>query len=103
MRKHVLYPATDDAGIERVSRAYGFHVFRHSAGSIVHAITRDLKMAQSLLRHSRIDTTADIYVHVDEAVAEEATEALAKAIILNCGLLRPKAVIGFSRHEGLSP
>lgn len=86
LRKHVLYPAIAAAKIERVSRSHGFHIFRHSAGSIVHALTRDLKMAQELLRHSRIDTTADIYVHVDEAVAEEATEALAKAIIPNCGL-----------------
>ena len=66
---------------------HGFHLFRHSAGSIVHALTRDLKAAQELLGHSRISTTSDIYVHLDESVAEEATEALAKAIIPNCGLL----------------
>jgi integrase len=87
LRKHVLYPAITAAGITRVPRAHGFHLFRHSAGSIVHSQTRDLKMAQELLRHSRIDTTADVYVHVDGAVAEEATEALAKVIIPNCGLI----------------
>jgi integrase len=85
LRKRVLYPAISAAKIERVSRAHGFHLFRHSAGSIIHAQTRDLKMAQQLLRHSRIDTTADVYVHVDEAVAGEATEALAQLIIPNCG------------------
>lgn len=87
LRKRVLYPAISAANIERIPRAHGFHLFRHSAGSIVHAQTRDLKMAQQLLRHSRIDTTADVYVHVDEAVAGEATEALAQLIIPNCGLV----------------
>jgi len=87
MRRRVLYPAISKAEIKRVSRSHGFHLFRHSAGSIVHAQTRDLKMAQELLRHSRIATTADVYIHVDEAVAEEATEVLARAIIPNCGLI----------------
>ncbi len=81
LRKDVLYIAIASAGIERVSGAHGFHLFRHSAASIVHAQTRDLKMAQELLGHSRIDTTADVYTHVSEAVSEEATEALARAII----------------------
>jgi integrase len=81
LRKDVLYVAIASAGIERVSREHGFHLFRHSAASIVHAETRDLKAAQELLGHSRIDTTADVYVHTSEAVAEEATETLARAII----------------------
>jgi integrase len=85
LRFNVLYPAMERAGIERVKSAYGFHIFRHSAGSLVHTLTRDLKMAQEFLRHSSIDTTADIYVHVNERVAEEATEALAKVIFPNCG------------------
>ena len=86
LRSKVLYPAMERAGIERIKGAHGFHVFKHSAGSLVHAQTKDLKMAQEFLRHSSIDTTADVYVHVDEAMAEEATEALARTIISNCGL-----------------
>jgi len=81
LRERVLYPAIEAAGIARVDRSHGFHLFRHSAGSIVHSLTRDLKAAQELLGHSRISTTSDIYVHLDERAAEEATEALAKAII----------------------
>ena len=80
LRKNVLYPALKIAGIQRLSHAHGFHLFRHSAGSIVHAVTRDLKLTQELLGHSRISTTSDIYVHLDERFAEEATEALATAI-----------------------
>lgn len=81
LRKDVLYTAIAAAGIEREKGAHGFHLFRHSAASIVHTQTRDIKVAQELLGHSRIETTSAYYVHLDEAVAEEATEALAQAII----------------------
>lgn len=81
LRKDVLYTAIAAAGIEREKGAHGFHLFRHSAASIVHTQTRDIKAAQELLGHSRIETTSAYYIHLDEAVAEEATEALAQAII----------------------
>jgi integrase len=77
LRKKVLYPAMELAGIERRARAHGFHMFRHSAGSIVHAKTGDLKLAQELLGHARISTTSDIYVHVPEKMAKLATEIIA--------------------------
>ena len=82
LRTKVLYPALDEAGIKRGPRTHGFHLFRHSAGSIIHAITRDLKQAQELLGHALLSTTSDIYVHLDEKLAEEATELLAREIIL---------------------
>jgi integrase len=50
----------------------------HTAGSIVHAETGDLKLAQELLGHSRIATTSDIYIHVPENVAARATEIIAR-------------------------
>ncbi|HWP42746.1 MAG TPA: site-specific integrase [Blastocatellia bacterium] len=80
LRRTVLYPALDACKIERSSREHGFHIFRHTAGSIVHAHSRDLKLTQELLGHTRISTTSDIYVHVDEKVAQEATEILAREI-----------------------
>jgi integrase len=81
LRSKVLYDALKLAGIEPGYRTHGFHLFRHSAGSIVHSITRDVKTTQELLGHSRLSTTADIYTHVDNAVGEEASEALARAIV----------------------
>jgi integrase len=63
LRNMVLYPALERAGIKREPRSYGFHLFRHTAGSIVHELTSDLKLSQELLAHSHISTTADIYVH----------------------------------------
>lgn len=81
LRKEILYEALIAAGIKPGYRSHGFHLFRHSAGSIVHSITRDVKTTQALLGHSRLSTTADIYTHLKKAVGEEASEALAKAIV----------------------
>jgi len=90
LRNQVLYPALQAAGIKRASRSHGFHLFRHSAGSIVHSLTRDLKQAQELLGHAHVSTTSDIYVHLDDEVAKETVEALARAIIPNCSLIVPQ-------------
>jgi len=82
LRNIVLYPALLRAGIKREARSYGFHLFRHTAGSIVHELTSDLKLSQELLAHSHISTTADIYVHGRrEAKAEKATELLASQFV----------------------
>jgi integrase len=53
LRKPVFYPAMNKAGIERkVARSYGFHLFRHSAGSHMQEVTGDLKQTQSFLGHA---------------------------------------------------
>ena len=69
LRKRVLYPAMDKAGIQRkVARSYGFHLFRHSAGSQMQEVTGDLKQTQGSLGHSRrtggkgFGRTARLYV-----------------------------------------
>jgi site-specific recombinase XerC len=65
LRRRVLYPAMDKAEIERrVARAYGFHLFRHSAGSQMQEVTGDLKQTQSFLGRSGIGITSDVYVHL---------------------------------------
>jgi integrase len=64
VRKDVLYPILDRLGIKRMPRESGFHRFRYSAGSFVNAETGDLKLAQSLLGHTQLSTTANIYTHM---------------------------------------
>ena len=65
LRKRALYPAMDRVGIKRnTAGAYGFHLFRHSAGSQMHAVTGDLKQTQGFLGHSGIGITSDVYVHL---------------------------------------
>jgi len=65
LRKRALYPAMDKAGVKRnTAGAYGFHLFRHSAGSQMHAVTGDLKQTQGFLGHSGIGITSDVYVHL---------------------------------------
>jgi len=78
-------------GILHQARTHGFHMFRHSAGSIVQAKTGDLKLAQELLGHARISTTSDIYVHVhvSEKAARLATEVMAQE--LSCAQMVPKS------------
>jgi integrase len=80
LRKDVLYPTLDRLRIPRTSRMSGFHAFRHSAGSIVNAQTGNLKLAQKLLGHSNLSTTADIYTHVYTESEREAALAVEQAI-----------------------
>ena len=80
VRDSVLYPAVDRAEIERGPRTHGFHIFRHSAGSIIHKKTGSMKLAQIQLGHADMGTTANIYVHTDEEQLKYAAEVLAEAI-----------------------
>lgn len=86
LRKKSLYPALKTVGIAIGSNSHGFHLFRHSAASIVHELTRDMSLAQRLLGHSRLSTTADIYAHT-KSEAERATETLAREIMGSCSLI----------------
>ena len=79
LREQVLSPALKKAGIEPAKRTHGFHLFRHSAASILAEITRGPILVRDLLRHPRLSTTAG-YVHT-EVAAEGASEALAEAIM----------------------
>jgi site-specific recombinase XerD len=62
-------------------RESGFHRFRHSAGSIIVSKTGNLKLAQTLLGHSSISTTADIYTHVQPAELAGAVGLLEREIM----------------------
>ena len=57
-----------------------FHILRHTAASLLHEKTHDLKGVQQFLRHSQIGTTADIYVHQSPTVVRKASELLASEL-----------------------
>jgi integrase len=76
----------DKAGIERVKHKYGYHIFRHSAGTLLYIKSRDLKLVQGTLRHADISITSDIYVYLDDTVLNEGAELLAAEILTNCDL-----------------
>jgi integrase len=80
LRREVLYPAMDRAGIKRGARTHGFHILRHTAASLLHERTHDLKGVQEFLRHSQIGTTADIYVHQSPTVVRKASELLSSEL-----------------------
>jgi integrase len=82
LRREVLYPAMDRAGIKRGARTHGFHILRHTAASLLHERTHDLKGVQEFLRHSQIGTTADIYVHQSSTVGRKASELLSELDIV---------------------
>jgi integrase len=52
------------------------HQFRHAYITILHDSGVDVKTAQILARHSRIQTTLDIYTHLDENAIENAREKI---------------------------
>lgn len=90
LRRDVLYPALDRLQIPRAARAAGFHTFRHSAGSFINAETGNLKLAQKLLGHSNLSTTADIYTHTSAEAERDAAVAVERAIYGNLFPIVPK-------------
>ncbi len=80
LRESVLYAAMDKAGVKRSPRAYGFHIFRHTAGSIGYDKTGKMKVVQKLLGHAQESTTSGIYVHTPEDEVAEAAELVADEI-----------------------
>lgn len=76
----MLYPVLHVAGINRKARENVFHAFRHATGSILYEITRDIELVKRFLRHSRISTTSEIYVH-PIGLTNEATEAMANVFL----------------------
>lgn len=101
LRRRVLYRAMDKAKIERrMARAYGFHLFRHSAGSQMHEATGDLKQTQSFLGHSGISVTGDVYVHLQPDSEVESMQKLEQAYFGNelCSIVLKKEAEGSSEE-----
>jgi integrase len=58
-----LKPTAIAAGIIQPDEGFGFHSLRHSLSTWGHSTTKDLKVAQTMLRHSKPDITAGTYIH----------------------------------------
>jgi hypothetical protein len=69
----------DKAGIDRGLRMRGFHIFRHTGGSIVRAQTGDINSLRQLSQ-AQLSTTSDVHVHTNEDDLKRAAEALAETV-----------------------
>lgn len=85
--RHRLKKAMARAGIKGRNADYCFHVFRHSAGSVVWSKTRDLKLVQDMLGHANSNTTANIYLHLKEEARAEGATIMADEILPSCDLI----------------
>jgi len=72
-----LVPATEKAGLGRI----GWHTFRHSHSSLLHALGVDLKVQQELLRHADIRTTMNIYTHAVPAALRKANSKVVRLVL----------------------
>ena len=72
--------ATFECLVRYISRKIGvkvhLHVFRHTLAQAVLETTGNLKVAQELLGHAQLSTTADLYMHVDEPTLVKAVAAV---------------------------
>jgi integrase/recombinase XerD len=69
-----------EASLRYASRKAGVrvhaHMFRHLLAQTVLEVTGNLKAAQDLLGHAHISTTADLYMHADQAAMVDAVAAV---------------------------
>jgi integrase len=79
-RSDVLYPALRQLGIPILRRASGFHMFRHTAASLINKETGNMKLSQAQLGHANVQITADVYTHLDETQKRKAAEALERGV-----------------------
>jgi integrase len=77
VNRNYLKPAAIAAGIITEGERFGFHSLRHSLSTWVNDNLKDVKIAQTLLRHSKPDITASLYIH---SVPEENLKAQEKYV-----------------------
>jgi integrase len=77
IQENWLVPAAEKVGLGRI----GWHTFRHSHSSLLHALGVDLKVQQELLRHADIRTTMNIYTHAVPAALREANSKVVNMVL----------------------
>ena len=80
LRRH-FYPVVERAGLPtRHGTGVRFHDLRHGCGSLLVSLGVAPKLVQRILRHARISTTLDLYVHAYDADLRGAVNTLAAAL-----------------------
>lgn len=64
----------DKSGLD--TNKYTVHTLRHTAATIMHKNGTDIKTIQELLGHSKVETTAKIYTHVDREQLKQASNSV---------------------------
>ena len=77
MQERWLVRAAEKAGIGRI----GWHTFRHSHSTLLHALGVDLKVQQELLRHADIRTTMNNYTHAVPTALREANSKVVRLVL----------------------
>jgi integrase len=77
VQENWLVPAAMKVGIGRI----GWHTFRHSHSTLLHALGVDLKVQQELLRHADIRTTMNIYTQAVPSALREANSKVVRLVI----------------------
>src|SRR5580704_12939517 len=77
IQENWLVPASEKVGIGRI----GWHTFRHSHSSLLHALGLDLKVQQELLRHADIRTTMNIDTHAVPTALREANSKVVRLVL----------------------
>ncbi|MGA2814205.1 MAG: tyrosine-type recombinase/integrase [Candidatus Acidiferrum sp.] len=77
IQENWLVPAAEKVGIGRI----GWHTFRHSHSSLLHALGVDLKVQQELLRHADIRTTMNIYTHAVPGALRKANSKVVRLVL----------------------
>jgi integrase len=77
VQENWLVPAAKKLGIGRI----GWHTFRHSHSTLLHALGVDLKMQQELLRRADVRTTLNIYTQAVPSALREANCRVVRLVI----------------------
>lgn len=67
---YYIHPTVFTQYVKKIAAGYGidfhFHNLRHTFATILVTNDVDLKTAQELMRHSKINTTMSIYTHIND-------------------------------------
>lgn len=77
IQENWLVPAAKKAGLGQI----GWHTFRHSHSTLLHALGVDLKVQQELLRHADVRTTMNIYTQAVPKALREANSKIVRLVL----------------------